>query len=142
MLTLCRPYRPGGLWWRRTRQGLAGRKLIKTMGPGGGAENSLASGLEQEHIGLIDLPIPQKTHNEWPVCRDRSGRQPVTRHAEVPVAEMKSRPLTESITALGPPAHFSSTSTLGNAPANRTLVPRSLAVRRGHCWPISVTGAI
>ena len=31
----------GGLWWRPTRQGIAGRKLIKTMGPG--AEPNTAS---------------------------------------------------------------------------------------------------
>ena len=54
----------GGLWWRPTRQGIAGRRLIKTMGLGAKPETASPRHSVQSHIGLIDLPMPQKTHNK------------------------------------------------------------------------------
>ena len=71
-----------GLCWRATRQGIPGRKLIKTMSAGGGRQGR--SRLLQRRrclparpgpIGLIDLPMPLKTHTADSSCCCRRPRQ-------------------------------------------------------------------
>jgi hypothetical protein len=57
-------FRAGRLWGP-TRQGIAGRKLIKTMGPEAEPNTASLPTGNREYIGLIDLPMPQKTHNGW-----------------------------------------------------------------------------
>jgi len=52
----------GGLWWRPTRQGIAGSKLINTIRPGAERSPVLSRAAPKGPIGLIDFAMPWKTH--------------------------------------------------------------------------------
>src|SRR6202167_1182634 len=62
----------GGLWWRPTRRGITGRRLIETMVRGTGFGRSPVN--QETHIGSKDLRMPEKTHGRslrW--CRGVGG---------------------------------------------------------------------
>src|ERR1700679_1693649 len=50
----------GGLCWRATCRGIAGRRLINTMVRGAGSGR--LPFYTESYIGWIDLPMPEKTH--------------------------------------------------------------------------------
>src|SRR5215471_6468896 len=51
-----------GLWWRPTRRGIAGWKLIETMGVGGGSRSRPQASPGRIPHRTIDFLMPEKTH--------------------------------------------------------------------------------
>src|SRR5580693_522099 len=78
----------GGLCWRATCRGIAGRRLIKTMVRGAGS-GRLPFYIES-YIGWIDLPMPEKTHGRS--HRLGRGTGVLLKLLRRPVAERRMEP--------------------------------------------------